>query len=76
VVPGGQAVEPAALLGGCSGVVQRPSFVEVDCDTSAVVDGVVVVVLELGGDRDDVEAQAADARQMRPYGWRPTPISA
>src|SRR5690606_2538057 len=62
-LPGADAVQAAALLAG-GGRVQAPAACgEAVGDRGAVLDGVVVVVLELGAHLADLQAQAADAGQ-------------
>ncbi|MDQ1006430.1 quercetin dioxygenase-like cupin family protein [Streptomyces sp. V4I23] len=62
-LPGADAVQAAALL-ECGGDIEAlAAFGEVVGDGGAVLDGLVVVVLELGPYVGDFQAQAADAGQ-------------
>lgn len=54
-------LEAPALLGGCGAVPPGSAAFEASGDPGAVLLRVVVVVLELGGDAGDVQAQAADS---------------
>ena len=54
-------LEAPALLRGCGAVPAGSAAFEASGDPGAVLLRVVVVVLELGGNAGDVEAQAADS---------------
>ena len=62
-LPGADAVQAPELLARGGKVEALAAFGEVAGDGGAVLDGLVVVVLELGLNVGDLQAQAADAGQ-------------
>jgi hypothetical protein len=61
VFPFADFLQTPALLGGCGVVAAGSAIFEAFGDPGAVFLRVVVVVLELGGNAGDVEAQTADS---------------
>jgi hypothetical protein len=66
-------LEAPALLGGCGAVPAGSAAFQAFGDLGAVFLRVVVVVLELGSDARDVEAQTADSWEHPAIGGMSTP---